>query len=98
MGYIISVSRVEAERAVGRGVAEMRLVTPEVMVDNFSEDGDFLEERTEPPVYALELGEVAMTAIGLYGPFESHCSYGGSLGQMLVHELDSRDIEWERID
>ena len=98
MGYLISVSRVEAECAVGRGVAEMRLVTPEAVVDNFSEDGDFLGEHVEPPVYALELGDVAMTATGLYGPFESHCSYGGGLGQMLMHELDQRDIEWKLVD
>jgi len=97
MGYIVSVSRIEAECAVGRGVANMRLLTPEVVVDDFSEYGDFLGEHIEPPVYSLELGDVAMTATG-YGPFESHCSYSGSLGALLISKLDSCGIEWNRID
>jgi len=91
MGYYISVSAAEARAAIGRGVAELRVI-PEVVV---TEDEEHLGEVLTPRRAILLLsGGPGMEGDESSG-FESHCSYGGRLGAELSSTLRRLGIKYQ---
>lgn len=95
MGFTIRISRREAERAVRRGVAEIRQVLPERWEEQWDENGDRAPDVFRPAenVLFVKGGEVSIGDWG-FPYFWTHCGCCGTLQYTVKGMLQRAKIRY----